>query len=507
MARTNAGKLATYSDEARDANLQNAHESATSWLGNDSSTYRDALRLCMHVPPVLRDGECKSTATKALSDKERDTRPLRKIVIDRDWLDTLLGSEYIQSCLDNPYRPKQSRMKLYSHLVTDRWQPQPPECNESRTNDFHLTYIVRPASVVAGSILGQNFTATYAATSNNTTGDLEVRTADRWYIISEDKRGTVFEAHLPALLSLAGPDTFPWPVPTVNPREPIWAQLLEYDILYGKLFSSLGTIYVYRKRGDDMMYISKVYEDFDEEVLRTTALILLAHNPPQSPPLMSRVLATVAEQPIVHSVSSWLKDKAFQFMLIIGTVYGAPGIGLKTSNGYRLFYPVGQENIFPSIFSRRLGSGASGTVFLSTDGRHVLKVFANQERARSEANMLAACLEYPHINVPTFRGLYSDGHRFAIVMSYAGTGMENIFIASDDQKRQIITILTALHRKNIHHHDVRADNILVDHRGVVTLVDYDKAVTVNGKCSYCSDIEVIDALRDSMGRHETNSYM
>ncbi|KAJ7089613.1 hypothetical protein C8R44DRAFT_892302 [Mycena epipterygia] len=458
MARTNAVKLATYSDEARDVNLQNAHEIANSWLDNDSSTYRDALGLCTHVPPVLRDGESKSIATKALSDKERDTRSLRKIVIDKDWLDTLLGSEYIQSRLDSPFRPKQSRMKLYSHLVTDRWQPQPPECNESRTNDFHLTYIVRPASIVAGSILGQNFTATYAATSNNTTGDLE-----------------------------------------------IWAQLLEYNILYGKLFSSLGTIYVYRKRGEDIMYISKVYEVFDEEVLRTTALILLAHNPPQSPSLMSRVLATVAEQPIVHSLSSWLKDKALQLMLIIGTLYGAPGIGLKTSNGYRLFYPVGQENIFPAIFSRRLGSGASGTVFQSTDGRHVLKVFANEEMARSEANILAACLNYPHINVPTFQGLYSDGHRFAIVMSYAGTGMKSIFTASNDQKRQIIIILTALHQKNIHHHDVRADNILVDHRGVVTLVDYDKAVTVDGKCSYCSDIEVIDVLRDSMGRHETGS--
>ncbi|KAJ7698446.1 hypothetical protein B0H14DRAFT_2649504 [Mycena olivaceomarginata] len=96
-------------------------------LPAEANSLRTGVADCTHIPPVLRDGESKSIATKALSDKERDTRPLHKIVIDKDWLDTLLGSEYIQTRLDNPYRPKQSHMKLYSHLVTDRWQPQLPE--------------------------------------------------------------------------------------------------------------------------------------------------------------------------------------------------------------------------------------------------------------------------------------------------------------------------------------------------------------------------------------------
>ncbi|KAJ7077490.1 hypothetical protein C8R44DRAFT_826067 [Mycena epipterygia] len=79
-------------------------------------------------------------------------------------------------------------------------------------------------------------------------------------------------------------------------------------------------------------------------------------------------------------------------------------------------------------------------------------------------------------------------------MSYAGTAMKDIFSAPDDQKQQLVSTLRALHRRDIHRHDVRAENIMVNHRGVVTLVDFDRATIVDRRCSYCPDLEMIAVL-------------
>jgi serine/threonine protein kinase len=66
-------------------------------------------------------------------------------------------------------------------------------------------------------------------------------------------------------------------------------------------------------------------------------------------------------------------------------------------------------------------------------------------------------------------------------------------------RQQLVSILEALHRKGIHHHDVRAENIMLNHRGLVTLVDFDRARIVDGGCSYCPDLEIVGVLVRSMG--------
>ncbi|KAJ7467745.1 hypothetical protein FB451DRAFT_1560831 [Mycena latifolia] len=141
---------------------------------------------------------------------------------------------------------------------------------------------------------------------------------------------------------------------------------------------------------------------------------------------------------------------------------GAPGIDIRMPTGYALFYPTAAERIFPAIFTTRLGSGRQ---------RYCVPT------ARSEATLLKMCLDDPQLRVPTFRGLYSNTDNFAIVMSYAGTAMPHIFSAPDAQKMEIISILKSLHRNGIHHNNVRAENLMVNPYGVVTLVDFDKAVT------------------------------
>jgi tRNA A-37 threonylcarbamoyl transferase component Bud32 len=133
--------------------------------------------------------------------------------------------------------------------------------------------------------------------------------------------------------------------------------------------------------------------------------------------------------------------------------------------------------------------------------------------------VLKLCLDHPGIRAPQFQGLYSGSRDLGIAMSYAGTAMKDIFSATDHEKfvfrlgypcaspdtvarQQLVSILQALHRKGIHHHDVRAENIMVNHRGFVTLVDFDRAVIVDERCSYCPDLEMIAVLERSMGNSQ-----
>ncbi|KAJ7434591.1 hypothetical protein FB451DRAFT_1467481 [Mycena latifolia] len=175
---------------------------------------------------------------------------------------------------------------------------------------------------------------------------------------------------------------------------------------------------------------------------------------------------------LAQSIASWLTEKSIQLNLIFRAVWGIPGIGIRRPTGYALFtLPLLKGYSQP--FSQRVSvRGASGTVFRSVDGRHVVKVFRDEQTARSEATLLKMCLDDPQLRVPTSRGLYSNTDNFAIVMSYAGTTMPHIFSPPDAQNRY--------NRNGIHHNDVRAENLMVNPYGVVTLVDFDKAVKTDG---------------------------
>ncbi|KAJ7440493.1 hypothetical protein B0H11DRAFT_2099297 [Mycena galericulata] len=457
--------------------------------------------MCQAIPPVARTGESCSSATKALSEKERNTSPLAQVVCEPEWLEK--GIHSLASRFAKPY-PKDHRTELAPHLVVNRYKPEPPERDERWTDRFHLSRILEPAAVIAASMLGKEVQAGFAPSQNDTVGDLIVTVAEGHCITAESKRGLVFTTHLPAFLAVARLAKFPWPARTKDPTEAIrmwiqiWAQMLEYNALYAKVFSPLGAIYIYRNPSKAILYHSRVYDNMDDEVLRSTALIILAQSPPAAP-LVTRVISAVVGRPIVQSIFSWFMEAVIHVALIVGAVCGSRGIGVRTAEGFTLFYPVGKDAIFPVVFSTRLGSGASGIVFRSADGQHVLKVFTDEEKACNEATVLRLCLDHPEIRAPEFQGLYSNSHNFGIVMSYAGTAMKDIFSAPDDQKQQLVSILKALHGKDIHHHDVRAENIMVNHRGVVTLVDFDRAVIVDGRCSYCPDLEMIAVLERSMG--------
>ncbi|KAJ6484553.1 kinase-like domain-containing protein [Mycena vulgaris] len=149
------------------------------------------------------------------------------------------------------------------------------------------------------------------------------------------------------------------------------------------------------------------------------------------------------------------------------------------------------SQISPSLFTMVVGHGASGTVWRSANGSDVVKIFEDGERAFHEAAVLETARE---LQVPRFRGVVSDGEETGVVMSYAGTPIQSIERAPDGQKQQLAQTITSLHAIGIHHHDVRPDNVLIDNRGALTLIDFDQAEFVHESCVGCPDIDLLTML-------------
>lgn len=202
---------------------------ALTWLRDENSTYQNALDLCAPVPPVIREGEAPTTATKALTNKERSSVPLLRIIPDDDWVDRCIIS--LQSRFQKPY-PESKRSAMVPFITTDRFKPQTAEIDERVTDHFHLKFILEPAAAIAGSVLEEELTATFAprsqTTDGSTIGDVQVTTKEgrQCYLTAEDKRGRVFLAHGPLLRRYINSRAFPWPSADDNPAESIriWIQ-------------------------------------------------------------------------------------------------------------------------------------------------------------------------------------------------------------------------------------------------------------------------------------------
>ncbi|KAJ7931866.1 hypothetical protein B0H13DRAFT_1857519 [Mycena leptocephala] len=136
-----------------------------------------------------------------------------------------------------------------------------------------------------------------------------------------------------------------------------------------------------------------------------------------------------------------------------------------------------------------VGRGASGTVWRSSDGSEVAKVFVDPELALHEAAVLERART---LSVPPYRGVVSGQKRTGVIMSYQGTPIGNIEQATDEQKQQLARTLKSLHEIGIHHHDVRGENVLVDERGALTLIDFHQPqfVEVERICYGCPDTQL-----------------
>ncbi|KAJ7439389.1 hypothetical protein B0H11DRAFT_1934538 [Mycena galericulata] len=146
----------------------------------------------------------------------------------------------------------------------------------------------------------------------------------------------------------------------------------------------------------------------------------------------------------------------------------------------------------PSVMVLKVVVRASGTVWRSAIGSDVVNlIFEDGDLPFHGAAVLETAREF---QVPRFRGVVSDGEETGVVMSYTGTPIQSIECAPDGQKQQLAQTIMSLHAIGIHHHDVRPDNVLIDTRGVLTLIDFDQAELVHESCVGCPDIDLLTML-------------
>jgi hypothetical protein len=304
------------------------------WFAAEDSTYQGALDLCAPVPPVIREGEASSTATKALTNKERHSTRLLGIIANDDWVNRRITSLHPRFQM---HYPKPERIAVVPFITADRFKLQPPEIDERVTDDFHLSFFLKPAAAIAGSILQEEPTAMFSprtSTGNGSTiGDVQIKNKEgKCYLTAEDNRGHVSQAHALLLRRHINSAVFPWPGERENPRESVriwmqagpfcarrdnllnplqlWTQILEYNTLCGKLFTILGTIYIYGKPEEYNLYCSKTYDDLENDVLRTTAVVITSKETShQLVSIAARLIASIEKRPILWSFGLWLAEK------------------------------------------------------------------------------------------------------------------------------------------------------------------------------------------------------
>ncbi|KAJ6529585.1 hypothetical protein B0H10DRAFT_241445 [Mycena sp. CBHHK59/15] len=184
----------------------------------------------------------KGTATKSLSKKEANLRPLRKVTSVSDWLDEAIAKHSPRFAA---VWPPASKGAVFHQLAFDRRMPSQAEITESVTDRFHLQYILEPAALIVAAMRSEkNLTAGYAAIQSSTQGDLmvftpvnpkdEKRTA--WVTI-EDKRIAVYAEHRDEFAGCAAEPVFLWPATTeakkkARPGRRMWIQVLVSHTTY-----------------------------------------------------------------------------------------------------------------------------------------------------------------------------------------------------------------------------------------------------------------------------------
>ncbi|KAJ7144668.1 hypothetical protein C8R44DRAFT_974059 [Mycena epipterygia] len=485
------------------------YDAAVNWIeGVDPRNCEEALELLKKVPPVRLGGD--STKTKQMSKSEWKFTPPERVILDADWMDNVIETTDFRATLVS----LSQRRKLAKFLHQHRRSPPETEKVERSTDNFHHIYILEPACAIAELVTGQPMAPTYSASSEGVQSDLHVQAkgdSGKKFITVENKRGIVWAEHEEAFLDLLNKQILPDIVPAVKPPPAVRiciqinAQMITHSVLYAKLFSPIGVVYVRRDTVKRHMFFSRVYHDLDDDIRRTACLLLQASKQEYNvlpPPFVS----IASFSPSACFIPSWIRQQALKLFLTVSYLCGIRTVAIGPDGRWSFFHGVDHYTslMLPRVFTRFIGAGASGNVWQSSDGTHVIKIFDDGNVARHEAEILQRCLQDPKLAVPTFRGLYTDGHEnFAIITPYVGTALGSIYEVEESKQRQLVETLHALHRNGIHHHDVRPDNVLVNEQGEVTLIDFDRACRIDGPCENCSDLAVISALardtRDSNG--------
>ncbi|KAJ7693289.1 hypothetical protein B0H14DRAFT_2651428 [Mycena olivaceomarginata] len=445
-----------------------------SWNNNEGRTVREALQFFHHVP-LLRCGN-PHTATKTVSAKEKKLTPLEYIISEPDWVDKMVTAR--QPSFDMTVElPAHVRGIWRAMAAHSRHAPyrNTEEMREGETDDFHLHAILQPAAAIATAIRKETLITYFIQHEQGTTSDLGVgRTKDKQYIMAGGQA-----------VPTPGPGKkFPWlPETEMDKAEPaLWGQFSQYRVNYVKLFSPAGVLYVRRKNvTSNTLVLSRKYDDLDGDVERTVCIILAACEQEEQ-------LSTMALHAMVRC-QDWISTWILSFLLWILWYRQTRGVYILFGQDVSEEFDV-SSTISTHSFTKQLGWGASGVVVSSANGSEIVKLFSNEDLAQHEVNVLQRARG---LAVPDLRGVVSDRKKTGVIMSYRGSPIRDVGQATTEQKQQLAAVLRSLHHRGIHHHDVHEDNILVDERGRITLVDFDRA-ELDVRCMDCADMAMLESL-------------
>ncbi len=151
-------------------------------------------------------------------------------------------------------------------------------------------------------------------------------------------------------------------------------------------------------------------------------------------------------------------------------------------------------------FERELGKGGFGTVFLAReDVSHrlvAIKQLNSQDATRQKAivHEMQMVSRFNHPNIVTYHHHFLENGLLFLVMEYCSGGsmrnaIENERLSSHAALKLVQTIAEALafiHAKQIVHHDIKPDNILMSEMGVVKVSDFGIANIGGGTRAYMS---------------------
>lgn len=140
---------------------------------------------------------------------------------------------------------------------------------------------------------------------------------------------------------------------------------------------------------------------------------------------------------------------------------------------------------------KALGTGAYGTVFLSSSGFAIKKISITQ--AQSAMVEIACMLKLIHPNVVALEDAYIGDKYIFIVMEYLDLDLKQYRDSTGKPSKplvrsvyqQIIRGLNYIHSRGIIHCDIKPNNILITKNGIVKIADF--GISISSTCSVISD--------------------